>query len=207
MKKLLVIVSVCLLSSSMLNAQRVYKPNGGKKTTPSSSTTSSTSVSTPTSVETTVTIPKKEYLVRVAGTNAYWDIPGHPDRNSGSNAVQMWGFDNGADRKVMFIPAGDGFYYIKFSHNGYYLDVKGGNLNKDAHLQIWQPNRTDAQKFKVLHKGNGKFKLVTVNGLAVDCEGGGWKNGVKLQLWDDHNGQCQTFEIVEAGTKSKFYGN
>ena len=208
MKKLLFLIGVCAIGIGTIQAQRIYKPNGGKKqsTSSSSSSTSNASVSTYTS-GTTVNIPKKEYRVRVAGTNSYWDIPGHPNSQSRAGDVQMWTYDNGADRKVMFIPAGDGFYYIKFQHNGYYLDVKGGNLKKDVHVQIYQPNRSNAQRFKVLHLGNGKFKFLTVNGLALDCEGGGWKNGTKIQLWNDKGSRGQTFEIVQAGNGAKFYGN
>ncbi len=193
MKHLLVIALVVTMAVTQVNAQRVYKSNGGNKNNKENTYT-------------TVSIPKKEYIIRVNGTNAYWDIPGHPGYKDGVNKLQVWGLDNGADRKVMFLPAGDGYYYIKFSHNNYYLDVAGGRLNKDDYLQIYQANRTNAQKFKVIHKGNGQFKFLTVNGWALDCEGGKWKNGTRIQLWEDHNGQCQTFEIIEANTKQKFFG-
>ena len=212
MKKLVVLIAVCVIGLGTIQAQRAYKPSGGKKQSSNSSSSVSNASSSSTSSTnnyrsgSTVSIPKKEYLVRVAGSSSYWDIPGSPNSNSRSAAVQVWSLDNGRDRKVMFIPAGGGFYYIKFQHNGYYLDVKGGNLRKDVHLQIYQPNRSDAQKFKVLHLGNGEFKFVTTNGFALDCEGGGWKNGTKIQLWDDKGSRGQTFEIIEASSRKKYYG-
>jgi len=209
MKKILLIIAVSFVAIATINAQRIYKPNSGSQksggsTSTSTNSTNNTNVATTSHESVVYTIPKMEYKVRVAGTSQYWDIPGHPDYNSKQGDIQVWGDDNGADRKVMFIPAGDGYYYIKFSHNGYYLDVKGGNINKNVHLQIYQPNRSDAQKFRVIHKGNGQFKFLTNNGYAIDCEGGGWKNGVKLQLWDDHGKNGQTFEIVRASNYSKF---
>lgn len=199
MKKLVFLMAICLIGITAINAQRVYN-----KTPENNSGSNSSNVSNPTgsknySSGTVITsIPKKEWKIAVAGTQQYWDIPGYPNSSARNANVQIWANDNYADRKVMFIPSGDGYFYIKFSHNGYYLDDSGGQLNKGDNVQIWQPNRSNAQKWQVVHTGNGTFKILTVNGYALDCAGGGWKNGTNLCIWDDHGGRNQTFEIRDA---------
>ena len=76
------------------------------------------------------------------------------------------------------------------------LDVAGASKNNGAPVQMWKCNYTDAQRFKMINKGNDYFMLQNVNsGKCLDLDGA-WDNspyGSKLQQWDCHGGYNQQF--------------
>ncbi|MFW5725253.1 MAG: RICIN domain-containing protein, partial [Bacteroidota bacterium] len=59
------------------------------------------------------------FHIRNVAANRYIDLPGRDtdsrSRENGAN-VQLWDLDNGGDRKMVFVPAGNGYYYIRFQH-------------------------------------------------------------------------------------------
>ncbi|MDF1547459.1 MAG: hypothetical protein P1P88_06540 [Bacteroidales bacterium] len=132
-------------------------------------------------------IPKNEYLIRLASADLYWSLPQN-------NEINITTLDKNLAAKVMFIPAGNGYYYIKFLSNGKYLQISDDNLNSGSHLLAGEPTRINLQKFKVIEKIRGQFKFITVNNLAIDQR---CNKGVKLCISDDNNTEHQTFEIME----------
>ena len=130
-----------------------------------------------------VLIPKNEYFVKSVNVNVFW--------SSTNNSIIC----SKSKHKVMFIPAGNGFYFVKFQNNGYYLTVENSDLNKGRSLKIAKPNTSNSQKFKIISVGNGRFKFISFNGLAIKCDSN------KLIIYDSLNKNNQVFEILESKSK------
>lgn len=143
-----------------------------------------------------VIIPKNEYLIKVAGTNFYLSI------NHGSQEVLFVEKNSQHAEKLMFIPAGNGFYHIKLQSNGRYLSITDGKMSNGSLLQAAEPARNEAQKFRVIEKGRGQFRFVTINNLVFERS-----NGNKLSIAVENGEGKQIFEILEAKTMEKFSAN
>ena len=154
-------------------------------------------------------IKKNEYFVKIKDSNLYW--------SDNKNNAKVYVTKNNDKRyqKIMFIPAGNGFYFIKFVKTGNYLTA--GNLQKTSFLSSTKPIKNNTQKFKVVRVANSKFKFITSNMLAVEfiakhsnsasnvsanSLGGQAENG-KLRIWDNNASKNQKYEIIEADTKKK----
>lgn len=145
---------------------------------------------------------KGVYKIKSPYSSKYWDLPGNASQGNRDGAnLQLWSIDNGADRKVKFIPAGGGFYYIQFQNGGRVVDVSGNNHKRGTNVHAWTKNGSDAQKFKlipvsgmknvysIIHKGSGK---------ALDAAGGNLnKNGVNIHTWDySRYNKAQHWQLV-----------
>ena len=135
-------------------------------------------------------IKKNEYFVRLAGSNLYWSC------NKDNTNVQVTGTKAEEYKKIMFIPAGKGFYYIKFLKNGLYLTIKG-DIKKGALLYNSKSEQNEAQKYKVISKGGGFYKFIGIKGLAIEC------NGNRLTLDNNLNKKIQVFEIIRFSNNKK----
>lgn len=141
-----------------------------------------------------IIIPKNEYIIRLAGTNFYWGVNKfNKNELILENGVKLSG-------KFMFIPAGDGFYFIKYQLNGNYVNVGNSKINHDNFLKITEPIRSNEQKFKVVCKDSKGFKFISVDNQAIECIDER-TNGLKLKLMNDYSTKNQTFEILEAESK------
>lgn len=103
----------------------------------------------------------------------------------------------------MFIPAGRGYYYIKFLHNNNYLTVSNKQLGNKTDVYISSVKQTDNQKFKIVSKGQGKYEFVAANGLTLGCNTCNLDKKGKLLLWQSNNNQKQLFEIFEFESNKK----
>lgn len=65
-----------------------------------------------------------------------------------------------AYKKAQFIKDGN-LYFIKNKNSGKYLDVKGGKDSNKQNVQQHTFNGSNAQKWQVVHTGNGVYKLVS----------------------------------------------
>ena len=148
-----------------------------------------------------IVIPKQEYLLKLANNNLYMNLNNQKD-------IQFTNLTNIESHKLIFIPAGKGYYFIKLVKSGFYLTIKDNNL-----LQMQEPDRTDIQKFKVIRVGSGKFKIIALNGFAVSYSYPENKAGkVTANSFDLHNvlkisafknKQYQLFEILEADNNKR----
>jgi len=137
-----------------------------------------------------IIIPKNEYFIRLASTNLYWEI------SNDEVKIQK----DGNQDKFMFIPAGNGFYFIKALRNGNYVTTEKSNLSKDKVLKISEPIRDDSQKYMVISLGNNQFKLRDVNNLVIGSFGG---EDMVLRILDDKGSLEQAFEIIETESLKK----
>lgn len=140
----------------------------------------------------------------ISGNNGYWDQPGtNPKHKNGTN-IAVWTLEkydlNAYDRKYRIVPAGNGYYYIK-DVKGSYIDVSGGNNKDGVNIQIWERNKSKAQKLKFKYLGNGRWKIYTYWGRIICLKGKSYKKGTNIHTWKDHSGASTEWYFVNARTK------
>lgn len=160
----------------------------------------------------------RNYYIRNVANKKYLDIPGYAHRASKKNGanVQMWDLDDGMDRQVKFIPAGNGYYHIRFQHAKMNLDVHGcydgkwfcGTYKKDkgANIQIWNAGDSKPQQWKIEQIKPGQFKIKNrYSGKVLDAAGSGLnKNGGNVLQWDWHGKSNQLWELVDVKTGHRY---
>ena len=104
--------------------------------------------------------------------------------------------------------AGDGYFYIIARCNGLVIDIPGGDLSGNPTIQMYEGNKTDAQKFKLvkseqeiegeqlIEDGVYKIKSVLSNDKYIDVSAGSYDNGANVQLWTNDNVQQQKFQLT-----------
>ena len=85
-------------------------------------------------------------------------------------------------------------YDIKYVSNGYYkisevstgkvLDVYNGKSTNGTNLQTFSWNGTDAQLWKFVDAGNGKYYIRSKVGLVIDIANGTISSGTNLQIYN-----------------------
>ena len=112
--------------------------------------------------------------------------------------------------------AGDGYFYIIARCNGLVIDIPGGDLSGNPTIQMYEGNKTDAQKFKLvkseqeiegeqlIEDGVYKIKSVLSNDKYIDVSAGSYDNGANVQLWTNDNVQQQKFQLTY-NKKEKYY--
>ncbi|MGM0567059.1 MAG: RICIN domain-containing protein [Bacteroidota bacterium] len=142
------------------------------------------------------------YHIKTAYSNKYWDIGGTGwSTNANSKQIQIWDLDDGLDRKIKFIPSGDGpYYYLEFQNGGRFADVQGGNKNKRARIVLYDRKQNDNQKFKIVPTAPDRFVFVAKHSnRAIDVAGGKiHDNGADLHQWDIHKGKSQQWKLIHA---------
>jgi len=144
-------------------------------------------------------IQKGEYFIKLTGSNLYWSC------SKDNTKVDI---KQNKD-KIMFIPAGKGFYYIKLSKSSYYLLFSKQN----NHLSISKLNKSNNQKFKIVRVAKSKFQFITSNNFTINFAVKPTKIGKTTANSFGHqpktgylklgNNKNQTFEIINAKTNIK----
>lgn len=92
--------------------------------------------------------------------------------------------------KTRLIP--DGYYEFSNAKSGKRLDVYGGSLLNDANVQIYAPNKTAAQVWKVTYEDEGYYKILNDgSGKALDVVGGSVDAGANVQQYTDNKSAAQ----------------
>ncbi len=166
-----------------------------------------------------INFTENTFYIKCVANGKYLDLPGYASnakKNNGAN-VQLWDMDNGNDRKIKFIPAGNGYYYINFQHANVNLDVHGcydgkyfcGTYKKDkgANVQIWSAGTSKPQQWKIVQVTIGKFKIINrYSGKVLDASASNInKNGCNVQQWTWHGKDNQLWEIIDVKSKSKYH--
>jgi enterochelin esterase-like enzyme len=95
----------------------------------------------------------------------------------------------------------DGWYTIKNTGSGKYLNVDYGRASDGANVVIG----SDAQKWKITNLGDGYVTIVSMYGdYMLDVVMGETKNGANVQIYTSHGGDAQQFTFIET-SKSNVY--
>jgi hypothetical protein len=136
----------------------------------------------------------------------YWDIPGKPQViNKGSN-IQVWNLDDEHDRVFRFHETNEqGFYEIQVGNtSSARVDIDHGKADDGTNVKVWERNGANAQKFRLQHLGNGRYKIYDKNGRVVCLAGRKNENGTNVHIWGDHNGAWMEWYLIDAQTKQVY---
>jgi len=141
--------------------------------------------------------------------NAYWDLPGVPDRITKDMDLKVHGLDSGKDRKFILTPSSQPGYYeiIPGSDWNMRIDVAGGNskiAKNGAPLSTWTKHGSYSQRFLFKHLGGGKFKIYTPMGHALCLAGRSPDNRTAVNLWEDHDGPWMEWYLIDPNTYKTF---
>ncbi|MCF8261195.1 MAG: RICIN domain-containing protein [Melioribacteraceae bacterium] len=158
------------------------------------------------------------YYIKSVASGRILDIPGYASnahKKNGSN-VQLWELDDGADRKVKFIPTENGYYSIRFQHAKMNLDVHGCydskwfcwtyKRDKGANVQIWKAGNSKPQQWKVEQVNPGQFRIQNrYSGKYLDADANNInKNGCNVLQWTWNGRDNQLWEIVDVESGQKY---
>lgn len=80
------------------------------------------------------------------------------------------------------------------------LDIKNGSGANGANLQIYTPNDTTAQKFKITYVGCGYYKIASeISGKVLDVKYGSASIGATVWQYDWNASDAQMWRFVSAG--------
>jgi hypothetical protein len=147
--------------------------------------------------------------VGLDGQAGYWDVPGYdPAYQSGQNLV-VWDLsDRKGDRQFQLLYAGHEnghyWYYIApvYTRGRGYVDVDHGRRVNGTNILIHAVNRSDAQKFRFMHLGEGRWKIYNKNGYAISLSGRSCANGSNIHLWEDHQGAWMEWRLRNVSTNT-----
>lgn len=115
-----------------------------------------------------------------------------------SKQINLWTYDNSAWMQWKAVQHSDGYSFINV-HTGKALDITGGSAAEGTKVAQYDYLASDAQRFKLVDKGNGRYGMIAVcSNLAVDVYGSDKKDGALLEQYAFHGGDNQlwTFEPV-----------
>jgi hypothetical protein len=98
------------------------------------------------------------------------------------------------------------WFYIKNSYSGRYLEVQGGDAANGTNVIQHEANQSDAQKWCIVHVGNGEYSIGTWVGseytnegryihYVLNVAGGSSENGANLQIYEQKETASQLFNI------------
>lgn len=79
------------------------------------------------------------------------------------------------------------------------VDVAGGSTTKGANVQLYSANGTNAQKFRLVYRGNGWNLVNVASGMYVDVDNYGTTDGTNIKQWTGNNNRAQRWEVVDTG--------
>lgn len=148
-------------------------------------------------------IPEGYFYIKSAqagetGEQGFWDQPGYPAIYKQGDSISLYSIDYGKDQQFRLASAGNGWYNF-VSGNGGYVDVQGRINGDGVKMQIWSPNNSPAQKFRLQHIGGGRWKIYTSWNRAI-CTPRSFANGSAVHTWNDHQGDWMEWCFIDAAT-------
>jgi len=90
-------------------------------------------------------------------------------------------------------------YHIKNKNSGQYLDVSDAVDQNYQNVQQWRKNNSDAQRWQVVHEGNGIYKIVSQVGSktrVLDVSSNDNNNESNIDIYGDASAPDRRFRIV-----------
>lgn len=90
-------------------------------------------------------------------------------------------------------------YHIKNKNSGQYLDVSDAVDQNYQNVQRWRKNNSDAQRWQVVHEGNGIYKIVSQVGSktrVLDVSSNDNNNESNIDIYGDASAPDRRFRIV-----------
>lgn len=96
----------------------------------------------------------------------------------------------------------DGVYEVSSAIDGAKaLDIAGGSRDDGARLQLWSPNSTPAQRFRVAYdEASGFYSVENIgSGKVLDAAAGRWEDGTAVQQYSANGTAAQLWSIEPDG--------
>lgn len=96
----------------------------------------------------------------------------------------------------------DGVYEVSSAIEGAKaLDIAGGSRDDGARLQLWSPNSTPAQRFRVAYdEASGFYSVENIgSGKVLDAAAGRWEDGTAVQQYSANGTAAQLWSIEPDG--------
>ena len=96
----------------------------------------------------------------------------------------------------------DGVYEVSSAIDGAKaLDIAGGSRDDGARLQLWSPNSTPAQRFRVAYdEASGFYSVENIgSGKVLDAAAGRWEDGTAVQQYAANGTAAQLWSIEPDG--------
>lgn len=134
-------------------------------------------------------------------------------KNSGTN---LWLYEsNGTQAQKFFLTvnpvltealrngktADEGVYTIKSDLGNVSVDISSASRDNGANGQIWNSNKTLAQKYVVAYAGNGLYTLQTGNAAKyLDVANGGTTSGTNVQQFEGNGTLSQLWYFIKSAS-------
>lgn len=93
------------------------------------------------------------------------------------------------------------------SSSPFSLDVSGGSKKNGANVQIYTPNYTAAQFFRVSYRRDGSGQILSLwSGKSLDITSGNVASGTNIQQWTDNDTRAQQWVIASDGDSATYDG-
>lgn len=79
------------------------------------------------------------------------------------------------------------------------VDVAGASTTKGANVQLYSVNDTNAQKFRLIYRGNGWNLVNAASAMYVDVDNYGTTDGTNIKQWTNNNNRAQRWEVTDTG--------
>jgi len=148
----------------------------------------------------TTLVNEKVYILRNAFSDYYLEVL---NGSSGGTLIHQYHFNfSDAQRfKVLRIAGEDNLYeLIPWVSQSKRVNIEGGQGGNGANVQIYQSNSTNAQRFKIEHIGNGKFKILTKASNYTRCiaSRGDAQYDLRVHQWDYYGHDCSHWIFEDA---------
>ena len=99
----------------------------------------------------------------------------------------------------------DGYYEVYSINSGMSLDVQYAGMTNGTNVWQYQPNGTDAQKWKIRYnEEDDTYSFVSkLNSLYIDAEWGKTEIGTNIQLFEGNGTKAQRFKLVKQDGKTE----
>lgn len=136
------------------------------------------------------------YTIRNAYKTQYAVDIAAADMNNGGN-VQIYTHNGTNAQKFQFIPASNGYYYIRNVNSGKVVDVTGGGLVNSVNIQQYSLNYTYAQQWKIQENGDKTYTFINRgSGKAFDVPAGNFFDGANISQYTVNNTNAQKFYLT-----------
>ena len=100
----------------------------------------------------------------------------------------------------------EGWYYIKNTVSGKYLQVKNSEAKPVTNVEIGTGNKSSNQKWKVTKMANGYITLTSFLGdFNLDIAYGEDKNGANIQIYNKYGNDAQLFRLLSSQIQNAYF--
>jgi len=177
-RTLFTVVAIAALTTVMVCAYSVVKPNSG------------------------------DYYICASSDNSYClDVTGGSTSPQAYIQLWQKSTGNAAQIFSIKHYSGD-WYRIVNKNTGHIINVPGANSENGQRLWMWtNDDYTNASLWRFLNAGNGNYIIQNKMGRVIDLDNNLRFSGSRVHLWDEHGGASCRWKLVSASSNNKAFGN